>query len=489
MRLLNLLDLSIIVFYLIGITWIGSRFYQKQTNMKEYLLGSKVMKWFPVAISILAADTSAITYLGSPAWAFRHDMKLNQNIFVYLLAIPIVIWLFLPIYSKGDLYTAYQFLERRFDLKVRLLATMFFLAVRGSHVAVIIYIPALIMSELMGVPLKFSILAMGLLTAVYTSLGGIKAVIWTDTIQVGTIVLGFTVLATSALRNIPGGIREVVSVGLTYGKFHLFDFSLNVDKVDNFWALLIGGTLLSVQAMSTDQAVLQKYFTTKSSKETSKSLLFYGIVVVPMITLLSLLGVVLFVFYSYHPELKATLRNPDTVVAHYAANMLPHGLAGLLVASIFAGSMSTVSASINALATSSVVDVYQRLFQRSRPDAHYTFASRCATFLWGAAATVGAFYADRLGTLNLAFLKIQSLLGGVILGMFLLGVLSNRTTNTGVVVGALFGFLTVVYAAFYTATSLYWFCVIGCITVLIVGRSYSQVFPQTTPKKVVGTDS
>jgi SSS family transporter len=476
MGLLNALDLTVIVSYLTGITWIGSRFYQKETNMKDYLLGSKVMRWFPVALSILAADTSAITYLGTPAWVFRHDMKLNQYIFAYLLAIPIVIFLFLPIYSKGNLYTAYQFLEHRFDLRVRLLASVFFLVVRGSHVAVIIYAPALIMSALMGIPLRVTILAMGLLTAFYTSLGGIKAVIWTDTIQVGTIILGFAVLATSALRNIPGGVHEVLFTGLAQGKFVLFDFSMNFAKVDNFWALLIGGTLVSVQAMSTDQAILQKYFTTKSSKESIKSLLFYGMTLIPLVTLLSLLGVVLFVFYSCHPELSATLHNPDAVVAHYAANMLPHGLAGLLVASIFAGSMSTVSASINALATSSVVDIYQRLFQCDRSDIHYTFASRCATVLWGLLATVGAFYANRLGTLALAFTTIQSLMGGVILGIFLLGVLSKRTTSMGAIVGSLFGFLIVVYVAFYTTISLYWYCVIGCITTLLIGRLYSQAF-------------
>jgi Na+/proline symporter len=239
-------------------------------------------------------------------------------------------------------------------------------------VAVIIHVPALVMSELMGIPLNLSIVAMGGLTALHTTLGGIKAVIWTDTLQVATVILGFTLMATSALAHIPGGIQEVWTMGLAHGKFELFDFSFNFDKVDNFWPLMLGGTLLSVQAMSTDQSVLQKFFTTKSSRETSKSLIFYGAVLIPLITSLYLLGVILFVFYSNHPELRVTLQNPDAVVPHYAANMLPHGLAGVLVASIFAGSMSTVSASINSLATSTVVDVYQRLIEKEQSDEHYT---------------------------------------------------------------------------------------------------------------------
>lgn len=202
-------------------------------------------------------------------------------------------------------------------------------------------------------------------------------------------------------------------------------------------------------------------------------------ILIPLIILLYLLGVILFAFYSHHPDIRTTLQNPDAVVAHYAANMLPHGLVGLVVASIFAGSMSTVSASINSLATSSVVDLYQRLLQTDRSDAHYTFASRFATLLWGFVATVGAFYANRLGPLILAFTKIQSLLGGVILGIFVLGIISKRATSTGAIVGSLVGFFSVIYVSVYTAVSLYWYCVIGCICTLLIGQLHSQVISTT----------
>jgi SSS family transporter len=475
MGLLNLLDLAVIVGYLAGITWIGARFYRKNSSMQEYLLGNKGMKWLPVALSILAADTSAVSYLGVPAWSYQENMRLNQNIFTYLLAIPIVIWLFLPIYSRGNLYTAYQYLESRFNLHVRLLTSVFFLVIRSAHVAVIIYAPALMMAELMGIPLKFSIMAMGILTAFYTTMGGIKGVIWTDAIQVVTVLVGFTTVAISVLLNIPGGLAEVLQTGLAFGKFEFVDFSFNLNKVDNSWAILIGGTILGVQAMSTDQAVLQKYFTTKSSKETSKSLLFYGAVIIPLITLLSILGVILFVFYQSHPAMKGTLRNADAVVPHYAATMLPHGLAGLVVASIFAGSMSTVSASLNSLATSSVVDIYRRIVQVDRSEQHYTKASRWATCLWGLLATVGAFYAGRLGALVNAFAKIQSLMGGIILGIFLLGILTKRVSSGGVIFGSLLGLGVVLYVFFFTSISLFWYCVIGSACTFAGGWLYSLV--------------
>jgi len=476
MGLLNSFDILIIICYLTGITWIGSRYYKKDAGLKEYLQGSKVMKWFPVALSIIAADTSAISYLGVPAWSFRVDMKLSMGIVAYLLAIPIAIRVFLPVFAKGNLFTAYEYLEQRFSLRVRLVASIFFMIVRGTHVAVIIYAPALVMAELMGVPLKASILAMGVLTTFYTTMGGIKAVIWTDTIQVITVLLGFSIITISVFSNIPGGASEFVSTGMAHAKFQLVDFSFHLNTIDNFWPLFIGGTLLFTQALSTDQSVMQKFFTTKSVKETRKSLLFYGLIIIPMISLISLLGVALFVFYSTHPSMLSTLKNSDVVVAHYAAHMLPHGLTGLIVASIFAGSMSTVSASINSLATSSVVDIYKRLLRPDLSDLHYTKASRLATLSWGLLTTLGALFADRLGTLVLATVKIQSLMGGIILGIFLLGVTTKTATSTGVIVGASIGLPIVIAVSLFSPLSIYWYCVIGCMCTFAIGWLYSQAF-------------
>jgi SSS family solute:Na+ symporter len=469
MGLLKAWDLAIVVLYLLAITSIGLWFYRKNTGLQEYLLGSKRMQWFPVALSILAADASAVSYLGVPAWSFQHDLKLNQQIFSCLVAVPIVIWLFLPIYSKANIYTAYQYLETRFDLRVRLIASVFFLVLRGAHVAIVIYAPALMMSELMSVPLKFSILVMGLLTAFYTTMGGIRAVIWTDAIQVFTVLIGFATVTLSVLNHIPGGMQEVWRVGSAAGKFQLFDFSWRLDQIDNFWALLIGGTVLNIQAMSTDQAVLQKFFTTRSAKETAKSLIFYGIVLMPLITMLSVLGVLLFVLYSSRPELRASLQNADAIVPHYAARLLPTGLSGLVVASIFAGSMSTVSASLNSLATSSVVDIYRRLLQRERSDQHYAQVSRWATLLWGLLATLGALYAGALGALMLAFTRIQSLVGGMILGIFILAVATPCVTGSGALAGAAIGSLFVAYCAIYAKVSLFWFCVLGCVATVAGG--------------------
>jgi SSS family transporter len=433
------------------------------------------MRWFPVALSILAADTSAISYLGYAGWSFRENVRYNLNIFTYLLAIPIVIVVFLPIYSRGNLYTAYQYLETRFDLRVRLLTTFFFILIRGVHVAVVLYAPALMLAAIMGLPLHVSIVIMGILTTVYTAAGGIKGVIWTDAVQMAMILTGFTVVMTSALHHIPGGLAEVLRVGSAHGKFDLFDFSGHWGRDDNTWAMLIGGTLIGVQAMSTDQTVLQKYFTTKSGKETSKALLFYGAITIPFMTALSFLGVVLYVLYSQHPELMNSLKNADAVIPHYAAHALPHGLIGLIVVTILAGAMSTLSASLNSLATSTVVDLYQRLQRDPKPLADYTRVSRWMTFAWGVLGCVGALYAGRLGPLIVGFSKVQSLMGGVILGIFALGVLSRRATANGVIVGAAFGLAAVLLVSVSARVSLFLYSPIGCLGTMITGWAASYI--------------
>ncbi len=460
MGILNSVDLLVVAVYLVGITIVGSLFYRRHTNTEEYLLGGKGVNWLVAAMSILAADTSAITYLGLPAWSFSHDLKMLVAGVTVILAVPIVVRFFLPIYSKGGIYTAYQYLEQRFDIRVRILASVFFLLIRGAHVAVIIYAPALMMAELMQVPLLYSVLGMAVLTGVYTSLGGIKAVVWTDSIQVITVMIGFTAVAASALAAVPGGLGEVLrSAG---DKLVFYDFTWQPNTIDNSWLLLICYTLLNVQAMSTDQAVLQKYLTTRSSKETTKSLLLYGISSIPLFLLLCFLGVILHVFYAQHPEVRASLKNSDAVVAHFAATQLRPGLAGLVVASIFAGSMSTVSASLNSLATSTVIDFYQRIFRPGLEDRHYAVASRWATIGWTVLATVGALYAGKLGALIFAFTKIQGVMGGVILGIFLSGIVIRRATSRGVLVAAALGLAAVLSVSLLTQTAMNWYVVIGC---------------------------
>jgi SSS family transporter len=485
-RLLTTLDLTVIALYILSITAIGLCFYQKNAGLKDFLLGGRSMSWLPVALSILAADTSVLTYLGQPAWVFAHDMKINQVVLGYLIAIPVLLLVFLPAYSRLQLYTAYQFLEHRFGLPTRLVTSGIFLFLRGSHTAIIIYVPALILTQLMGTPLAITILCVGLVTTFYTMLGGMKAVIWTDAIQVCTVLLGFTVIAITAIHGVPGTFAETVATALASHKLALFDWSRNFDRVDNTWACILGGTVIFSQSLTADQAVLQKYLTVKSLRETVKSLLCYGVAIIIISTLLSLLGVILFVFYQAHPSLLGGLTNLDALVPFYVATRLPHGLSGLVTASLFAGAMSTVSASLNGLATSSVVDIYQRTLRTDRTDAQYTMASRVATCGWGLLATFGALFAGRLGPLVIAFAKIQTELSGPLLGIFIMAVAGKRFNGTAAIIGAAVGLAGAILVSIYSSLSMFFYPAVGCAVTVAGGFLISIVFAPHEAEKGLG---
>jgi sodium-coupled monocarboxylate transporter 8/12 len=389
-------------------------------------------------------------------------MRLSLTAFNTLLAVPIVVWWFLPAFSRLRFYSVYEFLEGRFNLTLRLATSVLFLLIRGAHVSIIIYAPALMMSELAGLPAPASILAVGFLTAVYTALGGMKAVIWTDAIQTLTVFTGFAAVFAATISQLPHGLTAALTAAGRDGRLAWFDFSRHIGNADNSWAILLGGTLLSIRTLTTDQAVMQKYFATRSPRDTAKSIVFYALISAPITILLSLLGILLSFVYTARPELSATLKNPDAVLPHFAAHMLRPGLAGLVFAALLAGAMATTSSSLNALSTASVLDVYKRLFRSGKSDRHYAAASRWATLFWGAVATCGALFAGRLGDLILSFVKISSFFGGSILGIFLLGVFT-KTVGSGLAISAaLAGLAAVIAAALWTTISPYWYVAIGC---------------------------
>jgi SSS family transporter len=467
MTRLSLVDFAIVAGYLLAITLIGSRFYRRHSSLDEYFLGSKTMKWLPVTLSVIAADTSAISYLGIPGWAYSRDMKLYLYALMYVATVPIVIRFFLPIYSRRRLYTAYEFIEQRFDLRVRLFTSLLFLLIRGSHLAVAIYAPALMMSAVMGVPLAFSVLATGLLTTLYTSLGGIRAVIWTDVIQVFMIVCGFGLIGHTVVARVPGGLSEITRVAGAAGKFNLFDFSLDWSSESAFWAVVIGGLVMALQVMATDQAIVQKYFCTGSSAEARRMLLFWGLLTAGMNLVLYSIGIALFVYASNNPDFRSAVKNPDTVLPIFAMTNLHGGYVGLVVASIFAGTMSTLSAGLNSLATASIVDFYQRGIRPGREEVHYMKAGRWSTVFWGLLGTGMALFAGHLGPLNVAFSKVHSLTGGIVLGVFLLGVWTKSVTAGSALLGAGLGTLAVAAVSWLTPAAFWWYAPVGCITTIV----------------------
>jgi solute:Na+ symporter, SSS family len=460
----GLVDWLLLAGYLMALLAIGAHTFNRKSRLIDYFAGGRSMSWLPVAISIIASDTSAVTILGNPGYSYAHDLTIGFYVISYSVAAWIVLVVFLPFYCRLNLYTAYEYLERRFDVRVRCFASALFLFIRGAHVSIAIYAASILLGSVTGLSFVQSILLMGCVTVLYTTLGGIRAVIWTDVLQFSIVVLGITCMFVVAVSHISGGFHAVWHLGMEYRKWRIFDWSLDATSDTTIWATLIGGTVLAVATLGTDQAVLQRYFTAKSEQECKFSLKAYSVVILPFNFALLVLGTVLFAFYRQNPKLAAKLPNSDAVLAYFATHEMAHVIAMLLVGCVFAASMGVMSAGINSLSTCTIIDFYKLLLCRNASERHYVLAGRFATFGWGALATAGAVYARNLGALALAFAKIQGYVGGVMLGVFLLAIFSRRVGATDAIFGSIFGLTAVTLVAFGTPLSLFWYGLVGCTT-------------------------
>ncbi|MCC6362601.1 MAG: sodium/solute symporter [Bryobacterales bacterium] len=480
------LDYVAVGLYLLAIAVIGSSFYRRGATAKEYFLGGRSMPWIAAGISIVAADLSAISVMGSPAWGYKNNLQLIWMPAAYPICAPIVILVFVPFYSKLNLYTAYEYLERRFSLPVRLLVSMQFQVLRGWHVAVAIYGPALVINLVTGFPVWQCVLVMGLFTTLYTALGGIRAVIWTDVIQFFTVTSGIALIFTVALRRVPGGIPAAYHAALDAGRLSFVNPTLDPAQLTSIWACLIGGIVLCMAPLTTDQAILQRLFTTKSAKDCRQSVMLQAFLIVPIISILYLTGTALFAFYHFHPERLAGLTNTDAIVPFFAVRELPSGMSGLVVAAIFAASMAVMSAGINSLTTASTVDFYQRVFRPDRPPEHYAMVGRAGTVFWGVAVTFTGLLASKAGDLVLAYNRVSAVVSGPMLGIFLLGTLTRRASAMGCLLGAAAGMIAVGLTITLTRWSFFYQGPIGVVTTFGAGYLASLFTPAPAPDRVKG---
>ncbi|MCX6625374.1 MAG: sodium/solute symporter [Acidobacteria bacterium] len=473
MKGLSTLDLVVLLVYLAAIAGIGSSFYRRKSTARDYFLGGRSMSWIPVGISIIAADLSAISVMGTPAWAYQHNLDLLWSSAGFLIVAPLVILIFVPFYARLNLYTAYEYLERRFNLPVRIVCSALFQILRGLHVAVVIYAPSLVISMVTGLPVWQCTLLMGGFTTVYTTLGGMKAVIWTDVIQFCTVTLGIVLIFVIALSQVPGGLPAAYRTAAAAGRLDAFNFSLDPKELTSFWACIIGGLVLCMGPMTTDQAILQRLFTTKSERDCRRSILLQAVVVMPVSIMLFLSGTALYVFYRFNPGKLVGLKNVDAIVPFFAVRELPSGVSGLIVACILSASMAVMSAGINALTTATTVDFYQRLWRPAATSEHYAQAGRVGTLCWGVVVTVLALFARHLGELALAYNKVSSVISGPLLGIFLLGTTTRRATATGALTGAVAGILVVGAVMSRSEWSFFWLGPIGVVTTYFVGLGAS----------------
>src|SRR5438128_6064107 len=355
---LHAIDIAIIAVYLICITLFGLRFRKAQRSLRDYFLADRNIPWWAIALSIVAAETSTLTIISIPGLAYDTNLSFMQVVMGYVLGRVIISFLLLPHYFRGDLYTAYELIERRFGRSLRSLTAGLFLLTRAAAEGVRVYAVSIVVAIALGTGEIASIAIITALTLIYTFEGGLAAVIWTDVVQTGIYVTGTLLGIATIIHYVPGGWPHIHQLAAASGKLQVFDFSLNFWKPYTFWAGLIGGAFLTTASHGTDQLIVQRLLAARSQKQSVIALLSSGAAILFQFGLFLLLGIMLFAYYMVP---SAQFGKADRIYPTFIVTKMPHGISGLLIAAILAAAMSNLSAALNSLSSSTVMDLYLRL--------------------------------------------------------------------------------------------------------------------------------
>jgi Na+/proline symporter len=553
-------DWVVLVVALASIVAYGLYRSRGSNTVDRYLLASKSMPWWAMALSIMATQASAITFISTTGQAYVDGMRFVQFYFGLPIAMVIICATVVPLFHHARVYTAYEYLERRFDGKTRVLAALIFLCQRGLSAGLTIYAPALVLGVILGWPERVTTSLMGAVVVTYTVLGGIKAVTWSDVQQMCIIMLGLVTALVTVVVLLPHQVSfgEAAYLAGAAGRLNAVTTNFNWQDRFNIWSGLLGGTFLFLSYFGCDQSQVQRYLTGRSVAQSRLSLLFNAVAKIPMQAFILFIGAMVFVFYvferppvlfqqtelqriqtaaGYEPvnaeynrafesrrtaalalveahragdgfgearrmaEYRAAQKAIDStrvdasslveraggekgftdgnyIFLSFVTRYMPAGIVGLVIAVIFAATMSASSGEINSLATVTVVDIYKRYVRRGATDHHYLLASRLATLFWGVYAVAFAGMAGRLGTLIVAVNKVGSLFYGSLLGCFVLALGFRRVRGTAAFCGMLAGEAAILATARWSDISWLWYNVIGCGVVVATGLALTWVSPR-----------
>ena len=471
------IDLGIIVAYLAGVTWLGAHFRTSQKSLKDYFLGGHSAPWWALALSIVSAETSTLTVIGTPTLSFAGNFAFLQLVLGYLLARVVISTLFLPHYFRGEMFTAYELMRRRFGERIRKLTAGTFLLLRTMAESVRVFAMSLIIAIILGTGEVTSVLVIICLTLFYTFLGGLTAVIWTDVMGMSLYVGGAVASLIVILHQIPGGWDHVSTVAGAAHKFQIFDFRFALTaeffaRRYSFWAGLIGGCFLTTASHGVEQLMVQRLLAAKSENQSRAALFCSWIVIAFQFTMFLLIGVLLFV-YRTDAHLPAPSA-PDRVYPEFVWQHLPVGLAGLIMAAILAAGVSNLSGALNALSSTTVMDLY-RPISGHREESHYLRVARWSTIAWGGILFTVGLIARQWGSVLEAGLTIASILYGSLLGVFLLGLLTKSVREPAAMTGMLAGLITMLYVRFATHIAFTWYVLIGTAATFATGWVVSRL--------------
>lgn len=468
-------DLIVIALYLVGITWFGARFRSTQRTLKDYFLGGHTSPWWAISLSIVSAETSTLTVIGTPALSYGGNFGFLQVVFGYLLARVVISTLFLPQYFRGEMFTAYELMRRRFGERIRKLTAGTFLILRALAEGVRVFAISIIISIILGTGEVASIAAIVCLTLFYTFEGGLTAVIWTDAVQMFLYVGGAFVSFTVILGQISGGWGHVWAVADAAHKFQVFDFRFGwtaefFSRSYSFWAGILGGCFLTTASHGTEQLMVQRLLAARSEGESRAALFSSWGVILFQFSLFLTIGVMLFVHDGDRGLAAPAVR--DGLYPGFIWNNLPPGVAGLAMAAILAAGMSNLSAALNALASTTIMDFYKPMVAGRRPEleeGHFVKLAKWATVGWGAVMFGIGLVARNWGSVLEAGLTIASILYGSLLGVFLLGLLTKRVRENAAMVAMAAGLAGMISIKVFTHVAFTWYVLIGTTITFAVG--------------------
>lgn len=505
------IDLVILVAYLLGTIALGAMFSKSQQSVRDFFVSGQRVPWWAIMGSIVATETSTVTFISVPGFAFANGFTFMQLVMGYMVGRIVVVLLFVPAYFRGQLLTVYQLLGQRFGAGVKRLAASLFLVTRTLADGFRLFATGLVLAALLladpaitsriaatlpGVSptaavLIVSVLVMGIATIIYTYLGGMDAVIWTDVAQLVIYVAGAFIAAYVLLQRIPGGWGEVVAVAGDAGRLRWFDFTVDVTRSYTFWSGIVGGAFLTTATHGTDQMMVQRYLCSSSQRQATAALLVSGVVVFAQFMLFLTIGAMLYVYYGHHAQdataaftLDGRLQT-DRIFPTFIVTQLPVGVVGVVIAAIFAAAMSTLASSLNSSAATAMADFYMPATGGQKDDRHYLQVSRWMTAGWGMAQIAVALLAIQLSSRVVdEVLGIASFTNGVILGVFFLGTFSRAAGARSAFVGIVAGAAVMLTMKLFTAVSWQWYVLIGSLVTWGVGAVLARGgldAPRSTP--------
>ena len=471
------LDLLVLGAYLVGVVAFGLWVGRHQKGAADYMLGDRNIAWWGLLISIVATETSTVTFLSVPGFAWARDFSFLQLPIGYVIGRLLVVAFLLPHYFAGEYFTAYEVLRERFGGPVGQAASFLFVVTRSLADGLRLFLTAIVVQEISGLSLLVSVALVGVTTVVYTFMGGMKAVVWTDVVQFVVYLLGAVVALGVLVARLPGGVGQLLADGAAAGKFRFIDLSAALDNPYTIWAGVIGGMFLSFGSHGADQMMVQRYLCARSRGEATRALWMSGIVVFLQFAFFLLIGVGLFVFYQAFPP-AVPFDRPDRVFVRFLVEQLPHGVIGLVAGAVFAAAMSTLSGSLNSSATAVVTDFYRPLVRPDASPQHLLRVTRGFTLFFGLVQMLVAFGGPLVDqTVVEAVLTIAGFTTGITLGVFFLGIFTTRVGQQAALAGLVLGLATISVVAFGTRLAWPWYTLTGSLSTFGFGLVASVVWP------------